>query len=174
MEQTSIKMNNTSEELLKKVMVNEDDDYIVVNANDATLVERYAELIQWLENQQTEMETKANELEEKYKGQSAVTKDEDGTVNVNTEMILELTRVKSDLYKEVCTRIDNLFGQEVVNKYFKSCYELNSDFVPDEECIIDMVNSLSEVIEKIYKARLERIRKKYSTNRQGRRARRNK
>lgn len=165
-----ISMKNTSEEILKKVLVNENDDYILLNVNDATLVEKHIELIQWLEGKQTELEEKNKALEEKYKGQESISKKDDGTIEINTDMIMEITRLKCDLYKETCVRINAVFNQEVVKKYFRSCYELNPDFVPDEECVVDLINSLSEVVEKMYKTRMERIHKKYNTNRQGRRA----
>ncbi len=165
-----IRMKNSSEELLKKVVVNEQEDYIVLNANDSSLVERYVELIQWMENKQKELEEQGKAFEEKHKGQKALNKNEDGSVDYNTDMLLELAKMQCGVYKEVCEKVDAIFNQEVVKKYFRSCYEINPDFVPDEECVIDLLNSLSEVIETVYKIRMERISKKYSANRKGRRA----
>lgn len=165
-----ISMKNTSEEILKKVIVNEQDDYILLNANDSSLVERYMELVKWLEEKQRYYEQQEKKFAEKYKDQKAIEQKENGDVEVNTDMLLDLTRMQCELYKETCSRIDAVFNQEVVKKYFRSCYEITPDFVPDEECIIDLINSLSEVVEKIYKTRMERIKNKYNTNRQGRRA----
>lgn len=166
-----IKMQNLSEEIIQKVIVNKQGDCILINVNDANLIDNYTDIIQWFNEKQKELDEKDKVFEEKYAGQKMVEKQEDGTIDVNVDMLREYGTMRRDLFVEMCEKIEALLNnQNIVRKYFRACYEITEDFVPDEECIIDMVNSIGGVLETVFNMRTERISKKYNLNRAGRRA----
>lgn len=166
-----IKMRNLSEEVIQKVIVNNEGDHIAVNVNDAGLVDRYADIIQWFNEKEKKLEEKNRELEQRYKDHKMVETKEDGSIEIDVEMIKAYGTMRKELFAEMCRRIEELFNnQNIVRKYFRACYEVTEDFVPDEECIVDMVNSIGEVMDKVFGMRTERISRKYNLNRAGRRA----
>lgn len=152
-------------EQLQKVELNEYGDYIYINIGDATLLKKYNELIDWLDKQGDELAKTAAQMEEKYTGRPMVSKDKDGNVDVDTEQFAIFVRIKNDLYSGCVKKIDELFGEGTMRKYFRPLYEANPDFIPDEDCIMDFLEEISPVLEAIYKERTASINKKYSKNR---------
>ena len=61
--------------------------------------------------------------------------------------------------------IDSLFGKDTIRNVFRECYELDEDFVPDEDALIDFVNTVMPVMNDLFDMRTKEIRKKYSPNR---------
>ena len=53
----------------------------------------------------------------------------------------------------------------MLKKYFRALYEINPDFVPDEECIMDFLEEISPVLQTIYQERGRQINQKYGKNR---------
>lgn len=152
-------------EQLKKVELNEYGDCIYINLGDATLMKKYNELIAWMDGQSDELSKIAAEMEKKYAGKPMISRNEDGDTEVDTEQFAVFTEIKNNLYKGCVKRIDDLFGEGTMKAYFRPMYEINPEFVPDEDCIMDFLEEISPVLEAIYKERAAGIDKKYSKNR---------
>lgn len=153
---------------LVKVTVNDFDDYILINPGDASFPHKFSEFVHWLDIKTADLEKTAGKMKEKYKDVPMISEKEDGNVFVDSEQLLTFTQIQMDLYKECEERINALFGQNTLKKYFRAFYEVNPDFTPDENCITDFIEEISPVLEAAYNARFERIHKKYNKNRKGR------
>lgn len=151
-----------------KVTVNEYGDSIIVNASDAGFVKRFGDFLKWLEDKELEIAGKQKELEEKYGDGDFASEDEDGNVIINTDALVDFAKVWSELYESAAVKIDQIFGQGCLKKYFRAFYEMNQEFIPDEECIVDFLEEISPIIGYAYTARQKRITSKYSKNRKGR------
>ena len=150
---------------LKKIELNEFGDYILINPGDATFLKKFNALIEWMDNKSIELSSIAAEMGEKYKGKPMISMDEDGKANVDTEQLTVFTDIKNNLYEGCIAKIDELFGQDTMKKYFRVLYEANQDFIPDEDCIMDFLEEITPVLEEIYKERSEQINRKYNKNR---------
>lgn len=150
---------------LIKVELNEYGDYILINPGDYTLSKRFSELIQWMEDKQAELGKLASEMNEKYKDTPMISADKEGNASVDTEQLSLYVKIKNELYEECQRRIGGLFGQDVLKKYFRALYEINPDFVPDEECIMDFLEEISPVLQTIYQESARQINQKYGKNR---------
>lgn len=150
---------------LKKVELNEFGDYILINPGDYTFSKRFSALLEWLDGKQAELAKQADEMGEKYKGTNMVSFDADGNASVDTEQLAVFVKIKNDLYEETARKVEDLFGQNVLKKYFRAFYEANPEFVPDEECIMDFFEEISPVLQTVYQERANKIDKKYGKNR---------
>lgn len=153
-----LKVNNRAEENLQKVEVNSYGDCIFINANDAGIFDRFAEMLAWLDKTSDELDAKERELGEKYR---------DAGEERQLDAFLEVTAFKKEIFRVTVEKIDNIFGQSIVRKYFRVMYEAYEGFVPDEECILDFIDTMTPVLNVIFEDRRKRIEKKYSTNRKG-------
>lgn len=151
---------------LFKLFLNDEDDFIYINENDAGIFDRFAEFIAWIDKKSAEDEKKERELKEKY-GEVFKT-DKDGEIeDINTEAFLETSKYRIKTYQEAAEKIDAIFGQDVLRKYFRPLYEANPDFIPDDECIYDFVEEITPVLNDLFADRKKRIDFKYNKNRSG-------
>jgi hypothetical protein len=164
-----LKLNKKDDNILK-VYVNEYDDFILLDAGDAMFMDRFVQFLQFVEDNNEALKVKEKEYNEKYHEKPLVTENEDGDAEVDVEQLLTLTGIKTAIYKEYCEKIDTLFGQGTIKKYFRLSYEINPDFVPDEDCIADFIEQITPAIEKAYSIRADKISKKYSKNRRGKKS----
>lgn len=154
-------------EQLKKVELNEFGDYILINPGDAAFSKKFSDFIKWLNDKNEELGKVAAEMGEKYKDTPMIQQNEDGDTEIDTEQFSIFVKLKVDLYEQCSEKIDALFGQGTLRKYFRAFYEINEDFVPDEDCIRDFLEEISPVLERIYDERFEKISKRYNKNRRG-------
>lgn len=152
---------------LQKVELNEFGDFILINPNDVAFPKAFGAFIRWIEEKEAELGKTASELENKYKGIPMISHDESGDVKIDSEQFSLYMQIKTELYTECCQRIDEIFGQDALKKYFRVFYEVNPDFIPDEDCIMDFVDEISLVLESIYQERFKRINQKYNKKRKG-------
>ena len=159
--------DNRQEENLAKVFLNSQDDFIYIDEKDAAIFDRFADLLKWLDEKGNDLSKKENEIESQY-GKDIVTRDEDGDiVDFNIDAFVALSKTRTDTYREAAAKIDRIFGQDVIRKYFRLSYEINTDFVPDDECIYDFLDSMTPVLNQIYADRAKRVKLKYNRDRKG-------
>lgn len=151
----------------EKVYVNEHDDYILIDPGDHSFLSKFADFIHWLEDKQAELDKISAEMKEKYAGREMFKENEDGNVDVDTEQLTDLISVQTSTYKECEEKVEELFGQDALKKYFRASYEINPDFIPDIDYIFDFIEEITPVLDKTYGARAERINKRYNKNRKG-------
>lgn len=164
------KLHGGLQDDLVKVLVNDDDDYVYLNPNDSTFMDRFAKFLAWLEEKTSELEKLGKEKDEQYEGRAMIS--EDGEVDV--EQLLEFTSIQVATLNEITERIDDLFGQNTLRKFFKAFYEINPDFVPDADCVNDFLEQIIPAVNDAYDARIERINAKYNKSRRGKKRQRTK
>lgn len=146
---------------LRKIAIkNVDGDIITVlsvNVADADTAERFGQIINNLGRiaDNCEKETVA------WKKEHAQEQSKSGDVNVET--VLQENRIRVKYLKQVAAEIDNLFGEDTVKNVY-------GDFTPDETALVDFVEKIIPVMNKLFGKRYEMTRKLYNSNRKGARA----
>jgi hypothetical protein len=155
-----------SDELLK-VELNEYGDYIVLNTADATFADRYSNFLRAMEEMDAELSQKAEEYSKQFAGKDIVSRKEDGDVDIDTEQLMLYVELQNDMLTRAVQKIDDLFGAGTIRKYFRNFYELNPNFVPDDECLKDFLEEISKAVNMAYDIRSTSINQKYNKNRRG-------
>lgn len=151
-----------------KVFVNEFDDYILIDPSDTTLAMRFQRFMAWLNARGQELQKQAEELDEEYKDSPMVqTNEETGETDIDLEQFGKFADIQCGFYREVAEKLDEIFGQNALRKYFRVSYEINPEFIPDDVAIQDFLESITPVMEQVFKTRFDRMNGKYSTGRQG-------
>jgi hypothetical protein len=154
--------NNKSEDSLAKVFLNSEDDFIYINVKDATIFDRFAELLQWLEKKEADLR------EQEKNSKDYAVRDENGDiVDVDVDEFLRCSSLRTETCKEVVNRIDGIFGENTIRKYFHKFYEINPGFVPDDECIYDFLDEMTPILNELFSEREKRIELKYNRERKG-------
>lgn len=154
-------------ENLVKVEVNDFGDYIMLDPGDSSFQKRFLDLIKWVDDKQKELNKIAEEKGKKYENRKLIAFDDDGEAMIDIEQLSDLVEIQNNFYRECRDQINNLFGQETLEKYFRVCYEINPAFLPDEDCIADFLDEITPVLNQVYNARFERIKGRYNKNRKG-------
>lgn len=148
---------------VKKIEVNDAGEYISINLSDNTFFDRFNGFIDWFDKKQIEVEQKSAELKEKYPNDKS-DGEADGKAKFNFEQFADYTK----LYKEVCddvsNRLDDLFGDNCLQKVFPDVQS------PGFELIIDFLDAITPYLKKYAQERNEKINTKYSRNRKGARS----
>lgn len=150
-----------------KLFLNDRDDYIYINDQDAALFDRFAEFINWIGEKTAELQKQEREFAEKY-GDEIVKKDENGNVEeINAPALLEISKMRTQTYRDTANKIDSIFGEGTIKKFFYVSYDINPNFVPDDECIFDFLEEITPVLNDLFADRKKRIDLKYGKNRNG-------
>lgn len=146
---------------IRRIEVNDDGECIEVSLNDPTFFERFASFIGWLEKEQKEFEEWSGRFRETY--QDLVIEDLEGK-HINASALEELAAKKVELCRNICGRLDVLFGEDCCRKVFGS-------ILPDENSIADFIEQITPILQKLADERNESIKLKYDRNRKGARSR---
>lgn len=161
------KAGQVQDEHIVKVYLNDSDDYIYINDRDTSVVDRFAEFIKWLEEKEKDISTKQAEFEKQY-GKDIITHDEDGEIDdINVDALVAFCKVRREIYLEATDQIDRILGQDAIKKFFRVSYEINPDFVPDDECLYDFIEAITPVLNQVFEGRAKRISEKYNRDRKG-------
>lgn len=159
--------SNQQEENLAKVFLNSKDDFIYINEKDASIFDKFADFLKWLDEKDADLSKKEKEYEQKY-GKEIITRDSDGEIEgINTDAFIQYSRLTTETYKEAAERIESIFGAGTLRKYFRKFYEINPDFIPDDECIYDFLDEMVPILNSLFTDRSKRISLKYNRNRKG-------
>lgn len=160
-------LGQKTQENLLKLNLNNKGDYIYLDDRDPTLFDGFADFLKWLEDKEAEIQTKEKEIQQKY-GNEIVKRDEDGEVeSINTDALVEMTKFRTNSYREAAERLNRIFGGDVLRKYFHVSYEINPDFVPDDECMYDFLEEIMPVMNELFEGKRERLETKYNKDRKG-------
>lgn len=138
---------------LKKIEVNDAGEYIEFSVTNNDFFRTFSDLIQWFEEQENRQEIK--DMEE----QQEKVVSEDGE-KINYDVLNSVLDIREKISKEVCEKIDNIFGSEASKKIF-------GGIVPDMFSIADFFEQITPLIEKYAKERNQSINKKYNKSRKG-------
>jgi len=130
----------------KKIEVNDNGDYIVLNLSDSSFPDRFFSMVDRVQERADAAGEKAKEIEAKYEAGSEA-----------------LIRATASLYRElhegVMAEVDALFGQDTCKKVF-------GDIVPGIELFDDFFTQLMPYFEQFGKERAQRL-SKYRADRTG-------
>lgn len=163
-------LNKHSEEPLK-VYVNDKEDFVYLDPTDTSFTAEFRKFLQWIDEKGKEVSETAQAMEEKYRDRPMIETDENGNTDIDMEQFGDLTDLQCEFNKAVADRIEALFGQNILHKYFYLSYEINPEFIPDELAIADFLDAMTPVLEDTFKTRFKRLDKRYSANRRGKRSR---
>lgn len=150
----------THESAIEKVELNDWGDYILVDPSDATFWGRFTGMLKAIEDKGKELDKLGAELSQKYEGKPMLTED-----GADLDQIKLFVSIQIQNQKFMAEEISKVFGQDIFQKYFRAHYEVNKDFVPDEECLYDFVDKVGAVLAEIYGQRRIALNKKYNANR---------
>lgn len=162
-----INAGQARDEHIVKVYLNDNDDYIYIDDRDTSIIDRFAEFIKWLEEKDKDITVRQAEFEKQY-GADIITRDEDGEVeDINVDVLIAFCKFRKEIYLEAAGQIDTILGQDAIKKFFRISYDINPDFVPDDECLYDFIEAITPVLNQVFEGRANRISEKYNRNRKG-------
>ena len=86
--------------------------------------------------------------------------DEVDSDNVDVESVLQANRIRVKYLKQIAAEIDGLFGEDTVKNVY-------GDFTPDETALVEFVEKIIPVMNKLFGKRYEMTRKRYNSGRKG-------
>ncbi len=145
---------------IKKIAIkNEDGDLITVlnvNVADADTAERFGQIIHNLERISDNCEKEATTWKKEH---DATPEDE----NAKIEQALQINRIRVKYLRQIADEIDNLFGEDTLKNVY-------GDITPDEMALVEFIEGVIPIMNKLFGKRYEMTRKRYSSGRKGARA----
>ena len=142
---------------IRRIEVNDEGECIEISLNDPTFFERFAAFVGWLEKEQKEFSEWNDRFRQNY--QELVTRDEDGD-HLNAPALEEYAGKKVELSRNVCDRLDLLFGENCCKKVF-------GNILPDENSIADFIEQITPILQKLAQERSQSIQLRYDRSRKG-------
>lgn len=146
------------ESTVKKIKCNDYGDYIAIDVSDKRVFEKYSTL---LDN--------CNKISDRY---SADTKDllvvpDNESEEEQRDRILKVCRTDVNYINEIIVQLESVFGKDAVRKVCRENYENDPDYIPDESILVDFIEAMLPVMEKLYGERYQRNKAKYNSNYRG-------
>ena len=145
---------------LKKIAIKDEDGEIItvlhVNVADADTAERFGNVIHNLEDISNRCEEEAEEWKNEHEPDTEFEEDK-------VESVLQINRIRVKYLHQIADEIDKLFGENTVKNIY-------GDITPDEAAVIDFVEKVIPVMNKLFGKRYELTRKRYNSSRKGARA----
>ena len=146
---------------LKKIVIKDEDGYLItvlrVNVADADTAERFAKIINNLQEISENCEKEAAAWKKEHE------QDETVSGEVDVERGLQINRIRVRYLKQIAEEIDKLFGEGTVQSIY-------GDITPDETALVEFVEGVIPVMNKLFGKRYEMTRKRYNSSRKGARA----
>lgn len=146
---------------LKKIAIKDEDGDLItvlrVNVADADTAERFAKIINNLQEISENCEKEAAAWKKEHE------QDETVSGEVDVERVLQINRIRVRYLKQIAEEIDKLFGEGTVQSIY-------GDIVPDEAALVEFVEGIIPVMNKLFGKRYEMTRKRYNSGRKGARA----
>ena len=146
---------------LKKIAIKDEDGDLVtvlrVNVADADTAECFAKIINNLQEISANCEKEAMAWKKEHE------QEETASGEVDVERVLQINRIRVRYLKQIAEEIDKLFGEGTVQSIY-------GDIVPDEAALVEFVEGIIPVMNKLFGKRYEMTRKRYNSGRKGARA----
>lgn len=150
---------------IKRIEVNDNGEYIEIPISDTVFFERYAEILQYFDKKQVEIEKRAKEIATKYPAKEQEENESEDTISeTNVDMVVDTVRLYSELCKDTCTQLDKLFGDGCCRKVFVGIE------TPGAELIGDFFEQITPFLQKYAQERNDKISLKYNNRRKGARS----
>ena len=146
---------------LKKIAIKDEDGDLItvlsVNVADADTAERFAKIINDLQEISANCEKEAMAWKKEHE------QDETVSGEIDVERVLQINHIRVKYLKQIAEEIDKLFGEGTVQS-------INGDITPDETALVEFVEGVIPVMNKLFGKRYEMTRKRYNSGRKGARA----
>lgn len=141
-------MSKESKSGLYKIELNNMGDYIEISTADTGLFDRFVETYRQIVNAAKDLPRRYREIEKVR------------VIPGHENKTVEKIRANVRFYEESAEKIDLVFGQGTLKKYFREHYEKIPDFMPGTEYFIDFFEQMAPVLEKLFGRKVdERDRK---------------
>lgn len=152
-----IKFNNGIEYVEIQNMDGKPLTVLVIDKTDKTIAGRFANMIKQL----TGITEKAQVDEEQLNRKYAETSEDD----VNLEKIIETSKIHIKYINDCIKEIDEVFGENTIKNVFAENYAVNEDFIPDEYALLEFVESVIPLMNRLFNERFETNKRKYNVGR---------
>lgn len=146
---------------LKKIAIKDEDGDLItvlsVNVADADTAERFAKIINDLQEISANCEKEAMAWKKEHE------QDETVSGEIDVERVLQINHIRVKYLKQIAEEIDKLFGEGTVQSIY-------GDITPDETALVEFVEGVIPVMNKLFGKRYEMTRKRYNSSRKGARA----
>lgn len=141
-------MSKESKSGLYKIELNDMGDYIEISIADTGLFDSFVETYR-------QIVSAAKELPRRYREIEKVR-----VIPGHENKTVEKIRANVRFYEESAEKIDLVFGQGTLKKYFREHYEKIPDFMPGTEYFIDFFEQMAPVLEKLFGRKIDERDKK--------------
>ena len=142
---------------IKKIAIKDEDGdlitVITVDTANADTTKKFAGVIDKLNNISQNCEKEATEWRKNHK-------DNINVDDINVDAALELNSIRVKYLKQITESIDGLFGEDAMKQIY-------GDIVPDELAIVEFVEQVIPVMNKLFSKRFEQVQNKYNIKRCG-------
>ena len=150
---------------IKEIAIqNERDETVTVlkiNLADSNTSNRFANLIQNLDQASEKYTKEAKALSDKYDGKP-IDKD-----NFDVKQAIDYGNAYVSFISECIGEINAVFGENTVQNVYKECYEIDPDFMPDEYALMDFIDGVIPVMNRLFNKKFEENKKRYSVTKRG-------
>lgn len=130
---------------LTKIELNDHGDYVMVSTDSAAFFDGFAEGYKKISDMANAIPARMEEIEKGHgKGSSF-------------DEAIEMSRVVREFSEEAVGTIDGIFGVGTMKKYFRNVYEEIPNFLPDAGCIMDFLEQVTPIVEKLFDRKVERL-----------------
>lgn len=132
---------------IRRIEVNDDGEYIVLNGNSTTLIPGFGRLKKSLEQKAALFQEKAEAIQS-----SGDLSEED--------KLLKVLDLNHEIHKDITKDVDALFGEETCRKVF------GKDIIPDSASFAEFFEAITPFLQEIEQEKVNRM-SKYSPSRTG-------
>lgn len=140
---------------IKKIAIKDEDGdlitVITVDTANADTAKKFAGVIDKLNNISENCEKEAAEWRNNHK---------DDIDDINLDAALELNSIRVKYLKQITESINGLFGEDAMKQIY-------GDIVPDELAIVEFVEQVIPVMNKLFNKRFEQVQNRYNVKRRG-------
>lgn len=158
MENLEIKLEST----VKRIKCNEYGDFITVDVSDKRVFEKFSNLLD-------ECSALAKQYDDDTRELAVLPdpKDEDE----QRERVLKICKVDVKYINELIEKLEAVFGKDAIHKVCRDNYENDPYYMPDESILVDFLEAMIPVMEKLFGERYKRNKEKYSAGYRGKNTR---
>lgn len=142
---------------IKKIAIKDEDGdlitVITVDTANADTAKKFACVIDKLNSISENCEKEAAEWRKNHK-------DDINVDDINVDAALELNSIRVKYLKQITESINGLFGEDAMKQIY-------GDIVPDELAIVEFVEQVIPVMNKLFNKRFEQVQNRYNVKRRG-------
>lgn len=134
-----------------RLEVNDEGEYIMISADDATMFDRFAAGIRHIVELSDGTAKKVEEIEKQYEGRTGF--------DADMEKVIAISRENVKFSQEAVKTVDSIFGEDAVKKVFRGAYNHIPNFLPSARLITEFFEQVTPYMEKLFNRKLEAQRK---------------